>query len=54
MLKRKHYRIAGKFSEEFNLANWLGIEIVAELKNRQILMVTHKNARALRKIYASR
>jgi len=28
----QEYRIAGKFGEEFNLANWRGIERIAKLK----------------------
>ena len=48
------YRIVGKFGKEFNLANWRGIERIAKLKIAKIiLIVTHKNARALRKIYTS-
>ena len=27
---QKKYRIAGKFGEEFNLANWRGIERIAK------------------------
>jgi len=30
------YRIAGKFGEEFNLANWRGIEKIVKLKIAQV------------------
>ena len=36
------YCTVGKFGEEFNLANWWGIEKNRQVKNRQILIVTHK------------